>query len=108
MKKPKSMTGPFYVDQVKEIREQLYKNFGDGSDTRKAEDKSRTVNDFYRMKLDQFHPVSKRHMLQVYRAYLENTLGSKQALHELLKNDEQFQELTTTETRNTKTAPLLK
>ena len=69
-------------------RKQLRKNFGAESIARQAEDKTRTVNDFYRMRLDHFHPLSMDHMKQVYHAYLDNTVGSKQALKELLNEED--------------------
>ena len=73
----------------------MKKNFGDESDARMTEDRNRTINDFYRMRLDQFHPYSKQQMMRVYHAYLENTAGSKKALQELLKNEEMSEENST-------------
>ena len=73
----------------------MKKNLGDESTARITEDQNRTINDFYRMRLDQFHPYSKQHMMRVYHAYLENTAGSKKALHELLKNEEMSEENST-------------
>ena len=43
------------------------------------------------MKLDHFHPLSMDHMKQVYHAYLDNTVGSKKALKELLNEEETSQ-----------------
>lgn len=48
------------------------------------EDRNRTINDYYRMNLDQVGDKEK--MSSTYRAYLENTPGSKKALEELLSN----------------------
>ena len=50
--------------------------------TRFEEDRNRTINDYYRMNLDT--TAEKEKMKDVYHAYLENTPGSKKALHELL------------------------
>ncbi len=38
------------------------------------------------MRLDQYHPASKEVMIQAYHAYLENTVGSRHGLEEVLKN----------------------
>ena len=55
--------------------------------TRFEEDRNRTINDFYRMNLDD--TMENGQMKQVYRTYLGNTPGSKKALEELLnKNSE--------------------
>jgi hypothetical protein len=50
--------------------------------TRFEEDRNRTINDYYRMNLDT--TAEKEKMIDAYHAYLENTPGSKKALHELL------------------------
>ena len=50
--------------------------------TRFEEDRNRTINDYYRMNLDT--TAEKDKMKDAYHAYLENTPGSKKALHELL------------------------
>ncbi len=75
------------------FRKQLRKNFGTESNARQAEDKTRTVNDYYRMRLDHFHPLSMHHMKQVYHAYLDNTVGSKKALKELLNEEENLSQM---------------
>lgn len=46
-------------------------------------DYSRTKDDFYRMdldRLDEVHPINRRHMRKAYFAYLQNTPGSKKAI----------------------------
>lgn len=50
--------------------------------TRFEEDRNRTINDYYRMNLDQ--TVDNETMMRAYEAYLSNTPGSKKALEELL------------------------
>ena len=49
------------------------------------EDRNRTINDYFRMHLDQ--TAEKEKMKEAYHAYLENTPGSKKALQELLANN---------------------
>lgn len=49
------------------------------------EDRNRTINDYYRMHLDQ--TAEKEKMIEAYHAYLESTPGSKKALEELLNNN---------------------
>lgn len=61
-------------------------------------DYSRTKDDFYRMdldRLDEVHPINRRHMRKAYFAYLQNTPGSKKAIKECVKdlNGEQEQEV---------------
>lgn len=80
VKKPKGMNGPFYYDDVEIIRNELQKNFK--SRARFEEDRNRTINDYYRMSLDQ--TSESLSMSGAYHAYLENTPGSKKALEELL------------------------
>ena len=82
----------------------MRKNFGSDSIARQAEDKTRTVNDFYRMRLDHFHPLSMDHMKQVYHAYLDNTVGSKKALKELLNESNSSQLITYDANRKSKSA----
>ncbi len=45
------MNGPFYYDDVEIIREELQKNLKNR--TRFEEDRNKTINDYYRMNLDQ-------------------------------------------------------
>lgn len=45
------MDGPFYYDDVEIIRSELQKNLKNRS--RYEEDRNRTINDYYRMNLDQ-------------------------------------------------------
>ena len=71
IKKPKKLVGPFYVDDIKAIRKELKKNLD--NKTRFEEDRNRTINDYYRMNLDQV--ADKEKMTSAYRAYLENTPG---------------------------------
>jgi hypothetical protein len=80
IKKPKGMNGPFYYDDVEIIRVELQKNLK--NKTRYEEDRTRTINDYYRMNLDR--TVENGNMASAYHAYLENTPGSKKALQELL------------------------
>lgn len=80
IKKPKDMNGPFYFDDVPVIRKELKNNLT--NHTRFEEDRNRTINDYYRMNLDT--TAEKEKMKDAYHAYLENTPGSKKALHELL------------------------
>lgn len=61
-------------------------------------DYSRTKDDFYRMdldRLDEVHPINRRHMRKAYFAYLQNTPGSKKAIKECVKdlNGEQEQKV---------------
>lgn len=80
IKKPKGMNGPFYYDDVEIIRSEFQKNFKNKA--RFEEDRNRTINDYYRMNLDQ--TSESLHMSGAYNAYLKNTPGSKKALEELL------------------------
>lgn len=53
---------------------------------RKAKDYERTLQDFYRMHLDELEShdeTHREHLLQMYRSYLENTAGSKKAIRQL-------------------------
>ena len=50
--------------------------------TRFEEDRNRTINDFYRMNLDE--TAENGQMKMAYHTYLGNTPGSKRALEELL------------------------
>lgn len=81
LKKPRGMNGPFYYDEVGMIRDEMKKNINKSQ--RFEEDRNRTINDYYRMNLDQ--TAESLHMTGAYHAYLENTPGSKKALEELLK-----------------------
>ncbi len=45
------MNGPFYYDDVEIIRVELQKNLKNR--TRFEEDRNKTINDYYRMNLDQ-------------------------------------------------------
>lgn len=75
--------------------------------TRFEEDRNRTINDYYRMNLDQ--TAEKERMADAYHAYLENSPGSKKALKELLskhsrnKNRDSRSETTDTKADNTAT-----
>merc|ERR1719468_620767 len=80
IKKPRGMNGPFYYNDVEVIRGELQKNLK--NKLRFEEDRNRTINDYYRMNLDQ--TSESLHMTGAYHAYLENTPGSKKALEELL------------------------
>ncbi len=49
-------------------------------------DYKRTRDDFYRMQLDNvidYHETNRDNMIRVYHSYLENTPGSKKAVHDL-------------------------
>jgi hypothetical protein len=81
--KPRDMKGPFSFADVSEIRKELKRNLTNKN--RFDEDRNRTINDYYRMRLDQ--TAEKEKMIEAYHAYLENTPGSKKALEELLKNN---------------------
>lgn len=59
------------------------------------EDRNRTINDYYRMNLDQ--TVDNEAMTKAYNAYLKNTPGSKQALTELLNKNRELSEKKNTE-----------
>lgn len=83
-KKSSKHSDPLYYHDIKSIREHIRNKLNDRN--RIAEDRSRTINDYYRMNLDQ--TAEKTKMIDAYRAYLENTAGSKQALKELLSNSE--------------------
>jgi len=51
-------------------------------------DYKRTRNDFYRMQLDnvdEYHESNRENMVRTYHSYLENTIGSKKALRELIE-----------------------
>ena len=55
---------------------------------RLQDDYQRTKQDFYRMELDRLqdvHPVNRPRMRKAYFAYLQNTPGSKKAVHECVK-----------------------
>ncbi|CAF0790077.1 unnamed protein product [Brachionus calyciflorus] len=80
VKKPKDLNGPFYVDDVKAIRKEIKKNYK--STTRFEEDRKRTINDYFRMRLNE--TADREGMTKAYHAYLENSAGSKKALEELL------------------------
>ena len=56
------------------------------------------------MRLDHFHPLSMDHMKQVYHAYLDNTVGSKKALKELLNESDSSQLITYDANRKSKSA----
>jgi len=80
IKKPKGMNGPFYYDDIEIIRKELEKNLKNKA--RFEEDRNRTINDYYRMNLDQTADTEKT--WDTFRAYLENTPGSKKALKEII------------------------
>ncbi|RNA24579.1 triadin-like isoform X4 [Brachionus plicatilis] len=80
VKKPRDLTGPFYVDDVHTIRSELKKNLN--STNRFEEDRKRTIHDYFRMKLNE--TADRQGMTKAYHAYLENSPGSKKALKELL------------------------
>ena len=50
---------------------------------RVEEDRNRTINDYYRMNLDQ--SASNDKTWDCFRAYLENTPGSKKAIKEIIE-----------------------
>lgn len=83
-KKSNKHADPLYYHDIKSIRNDIRNKLNNRN--RIAEDRSRTINDYYRMNLDQ--TAEKTKMIEAYRAYLENTAGSKQALKELLSNSE--------------------
>lgn len=85
IKKPKGMNGPFYYDDIEIIRKELEKNLK--NKTRFEADRNRTINDYYRMNLD--HSVDTEKTWETFRAYLENTPGSKQALKEIMTKTKQ-------------------
>lgn len=64
-------------------RDEVKKNIN--SRMRFEEDRNRTINDYYRMNLDQ--TVDSETMTRAYNAYLQNTPGSKKALAELLNQN---------------------
>jgi len=76
-----------YAD-VPGLREQLKEKLGAGNAEQKSEDYTRTKQDFFRMeldKMDEIHPINRDNMKATYFAYLQNTPGSKKAIHECLK-----------------------
>ncbi|RUS76164.1 hypothetical protein EGW08_016076, partial [Elysia chlorotica] len=77
----------FYSD-VPALRHELKTKYSSSAKTKVAEDYERTQQDFYRMeldKLDQVHPINRKHMTSAYFAYLQNTPGSKKAINECVR-----------------------
>ncbi|CAH1776097.1 unnamed protein product, partial [Owenia fusiformis] len=76
-----------YAD-VPEIREEIKVKFGRNADQKVNADYTRTKQDFFRMELDKMEevaPSSRPNMRKAYFAYLQNTPGSKKAIHECMK-----------------------
>ncbi|KAK6959680.1 halomucin [Biomphalaria glabrata] len=78
-------TKPLYYSDVPTLREHLKTKYSANAQAKIKEDYTRTQQEFYRMeldRLDQVHPVNRKHMTGVYFAYLQNTPGSKKAVTE--------------------------
>ncbi|KAL8599461.1 hypothetical protein ACOMHN_066765 [Nucella lapillus] len=74
----------FYSD-VPMLRKELKTKYSSQSRSKVDADYQRTRADFYRMdldRLDQVHPVNRPHLTSAYLAYLQNTPGSRRAVHE--------------------------
>lgn len=77
----------FYSD-VPALRQELKTKYSSSAKSKIDEDYKRTQQDFYRMeldKLDEVHPVNRKHMKSAYFAYLQNTPGSKKAINECVR-----------------------
>ncbi len=56
-------------------------------------DRNRTINDYYRMNLDQ--SIGNQKSWEIFSAYLQNTPGSKKALKEIMRKAQLAESLTT-------------
>nr|XP_034318042.1 myb-like protein V isoform X6 [Crassostrea gigas] len=88
----------FPYSEVPKFRQEVMGRYKHDAPKKVNADYSRTKDDFYRMdldRLDEVHPINRRHMRKAYFAYLQNTPGSKKAIKECVKdlNGEQEQEV---------------
>ncbi|KAL3307243.1 hypothetical protein Ciccas_014248 [Cichlidogyrus casuarinus] len=77
----------YFTDNAR-MRHMAAERFSDESKEKIDEDYTKTINDFFRMeldKMDQIHPKNRENMKQLFLAYLQNSTGSKKALHECLQ-----------------------
>ncbi|KAH9502946.1 hypothetical protein Btru_072439 [Bulinus truncatus] len=82
-------TKPLFYSDVPALRDLLRTKYSANAQAKIEDDYKRTQYDFYRMELDrleQVHPVNRKHMTGVYFAYLQNTPGSKKAVTECVGN----------------------
>lgn len=82
----------FFYNDVPALREQLRDKCSNSSKKKHDDDYTRTRADIFRMELDRFDqlkPKSRPLMRKCYFAYLQNTEGSKRAIYDCLKTDEQ-------------------
>ncbi|XP_012942745.2 uncharacterized protein LOC106012931 [Aplysia californica] len=82
-------TKQLYYSDVPTLRQELKTKYSSSAKTKVDEDYRRTQQDFYRMeldKLDEVHPVNRKHMRSAYFAYLQNTPGSKKAITECVRS----------------------
>ncbi|XP_052705574.1 triadin-like isoform X2 [Crassostrea angulata] len=88
----------FPYSEVPKFRQEVMGRYKHDAPKKVNADYSRTKDDFYRMdldRLDEVHPINRRHMRKAYFAYLQNTPGSKKAIKECVKdlNGEQEQKV---------------
>ena len=72
-------------------REKIAEKYGVEVPERVDRDYVRTKQDFYRMELDRFdayHPKNRHRMKMTYKAYLQNTPGSRKALNDGIREAE--------------------
>lgn len=80
-----------WYNDVAELREKINETYGLAVPGRIQQDYIKMKQDFYRMELDRFdayHPQNRQRMKMIYRAYLQNTPGSRLALEDCIRESE--------------------
>lgn len=81
----------YLFTDVPSLRAEVRAQFNPNGHKRVDMDYRRTKEDFYRMELDkmeEYRPGSRPHMRAAYFAYLQNTAGSRRAVHECVQSVE--------------------
>ncbi|XP_076456416.1 uncharacterized protein LOC143290787 [Babylonia areolata] len=81
-------TKQLYYSDVPMLRKELKTKYSSQARSKVDADYQRTRQDFYRMdldRLDQVAPTNRPHLTSAYKAYLQNTPGSRRAVQDCIK-----------------------